>query len=110
MDRILTGAQVQEVFLQRLEGGSLRDIADRFGISRQHAMKILNREAYADVKVPAGLIDVAANHVPLKKAQAERRDREIVRLFNAGFFQYEIAKKMACGTATVCRALKEVKK
>jgi DNA invertase Pin-like site-specific DNA recombinase len=72
-------------------------------------MNILNRKAYADVDIPAGLVDVAANHVPLKKAQAERRTREIRRFYEQGFSQVEIAKKVGCGTATVCRALKGYK-
>ena len=110
MDRILSPAQVHSVFLLRLNGDSLRSIAEQMAISRQYAMKILSREAYADVKIPEGLIHVAANHVPLKKAQAERRDKEARRLFSQGYTQIEISKKLECGTATICRALKGYKK
>ena len=109
MSKILDNGQVMDIFRRRMNGDSLRAIADDVGCSRQYVLNILNREAYADVPIPDRLINIAANHVPLKRAKAVKRTEQIILLYNKGYAQVEIAQKLGCGTATVCRTLKKVK-
>lgn len=107
--KILDAVQVREIFLKRMDGASLRDIAREFGISRQYVLNILNRSAYGEVEVPESLVSVVSYHVPLRKAKTEKRNRKIVQLYKDGFTQAEIARKLGCGTATVCRTLQAEK-
>ena len=109
MGKILDSGQVKEIFVMRMQGDSLRAISEKMGCSRQYALNVLNREAYSDVPIPDRLINIAANHVPLKQAKAVKRTEQIVSLYNKGFAQVEIAAKLDCGTATVCRTLKPYK-
>jgi len=106
--KILDNKQVLGIFHLRMEGVTLRDIAEQSGISRQYAMNILNRSAYKDVAIPERLINIAANHMPLKRAKALLRTQRINELHNKGFAQVEIARKLQIGTATVCRTLQAV--
>ena len=109
MSKILDSGKVKDIFRRRMNGDSLRAIADEFGCSRQYVLNVLNREAYKDVPIPDRLINIAANHVPLKRAKSVKRTEQIISLYNKGFAQVEIAGKLGCGTATVCRTLKKVK-
>jgi len=106
MSKILDNGQVMTMFVMRMEGVSLRAIADEVDCSRQYALNVLNRQAYSDVPIPDRLINIAANHVPLKRAKAVKRTEQIIALYNKGYAQVEIAQKLGCGTATVCRTLK----
>ena len=105
MTSILTDLQVLDIFHHRMEGASLRAIAEQSGISRQYAMKVLNREARKSVEIPQHLINIAANHQPLKQAKTMKRNLKIHALIKEGYTQLEISQKLKCGTATVCRVV-----
>ena len=109
MDRILTTEQVVSVFVRRMDGASLRTIADEMEISRQYALNILDRTAYKDVQVPDYLVNIALDHMPLKRAKTSKRNRKILQLYEEGYAQVEIARMLDCGTATVCREVNKAK-
>jgi Mor family transcriptional regulator len=110
MDKILDKGQVADIFVRRMNGQSLREIAAAHEISRQYTMKILNREAYKDVQIPARLVNIASNHVALRAAKREKRNHTILTMYENGHSQVEIAKRLKCGTATVCRVVNGKKK
>lgn len=107
MKKILDKLQVLDIFFQRMEGDSLRDIAANSGISRQYVLNILNRVSYKEVVIPKRIVNIVKNYVPLNRAKSMQKKSLIRQLYKEGFTQIEIANQLKVGTATVCRTLKE---
>lgn len=78
-------------------GETLKEISERWGISRQRVSQLLRR---------AG-VDVRANARARRDARRAPRDAEIVELYEAGGLHAEIAQKVGCSKATVTKALSD---
>lgn len=55
-NQVFTEADIPEIFRLRLEGVSLSEIAEHYGVFPSSIRRILNREAYKRVPVPEEMI------------------------------------------------------
>lgn len=101
--RTLSNSDINYAFILRSDGLSLAEIAGALSVSRQYVMMILSRRAYADVKVPAKILDKAAQHVRTKAIKRAIRDGAILANYHMGCTQKEIAAGFNVSVGTVGR-------
>ena len=105
--RTLSDSDIRHAFKMRSMGKSLSLIASELFVSRQYVAMILSRKAYGDVKVPAIILDTAAQHLPTEAIKRAVRDGAILAAYQAGGrTQKEIAVSFGISVSTVARVIK----
>ena len=103
----LSNKQVWDIFHRRGAGFSLAEIGTEFGISRQFALKILQREAYKHVRIEDSTLRLANSLVPEIGGIRKNRNQTIINLHCDGRTGVEISRISECAQSTVCRVIKK---
>ncbi len=106
---LLSEAQVSEILHARMQGITLRVLAERYGVTRACVTLICSRAHWGHVSAPNGYDPIAAKANSFKGAangRAQLRDddvREIRRLRAAGVSRPKIAASYSVSTQTIAR-------
>lgn len=105
--RTLSDSDIRHAFQMRSLGKSLSLIASELFVSRQYVAMILSRKAYADVEVPAIILDTAQNCVVTENIRRAVRDSAILAAYQmGGLTQKEVADSFGVSVSTVARVIK----
>jgi transposase-like protein len=104
-NRKLTPANVREIWRKAREGKwSVADLAAEFGVAKTTIGKVLRRETYPEVKIPAGPAPKMLRN-PWNRVIKDEDVVEMFRLMRSGMKVSEIAAQFKVNKATVYRIL-----
>lgn len=114
MSKILSSDEVREVWRQRADGLSLRNIAHNFNVATATIQRILQHETYLDVDVPDEMkVRAEVVNVLQRRRYSDRIGEsdlgKIVSMSRSGHTQQEIADEIGVSQACVSIWLKRIR-